>query len=173
MPVYQCVTAGVDLTDQQRDQIARGITTIHHEETQAPEPFIRVAFTPLPLGLMYTAGKVEPSVIVNAGIRYGRSEVTRRKIMGRLHQLIIEVTAEPVDHVVIVVSDTPNEWCMEAGIVLPEPTPEAEAAWFKELQVALPERLGARSPSAPSGHYDSRRQDQGAKLDAIGARDVG
>ena len=155
MPVYQCVTAGVDLTDEQRDRIAHGITTIHHDETQAPEPFIRVAFTPLPLGLMYTAGKIEPSVIVNAGIRYGRSEVTRRSIMSRLHELIVEVTGEPIDHVVIVVNDTPNEWCMEAGIVLPVPTPEAEAAWFKELQDKLPEKLGARSAAAPSADYDS------------------
>lgn len=149
MPVYQCVTAGVDLTDEQRDQIARGVTTIHHDETQAPEPFIRVAFTPLPLGLMYTAGKVEPSVIINGGIRYGRGEVTRRKIMTRLHQLVVDVTGVPIDHVVIVVSDTPNAWCMEAGIVLPEPTPEAEAAWFKQLQEKLPERLGANGSYVP------------------------
>lgn len=143
MPVYQCVTAGVDLTDDQRERIAQAITTIHHDETQAPEPFIRVAFTPLPLGLMYTAGKVEPSVIVQGGIRYGRGEAVRRNIMSRLHQLIVDTVDVNEDQVVVVVSDTPNGWAMEAGILMPEPTPEAEAAWFRQLQEKLPARLGA------------------------------
>ncbi|MCV7420558.1 tautomerase family protein [Mycobacterium yunnanensis] len=141
MPVYQCVTAGIDLTDDQRERIATGITTVHHDETGAPEPFIRVAFTPLPLGLMYTAGKVEPSIVISGGIRYGRSEVVRRQIMRRLHELAVEVTGSPEDHVLIVVSDTPNGWAMEAGIMMPEPFPEAEAAWFQALADKLPERF--------------------------------
>lgn len=142
MPIYQCVTSGIDLTDEQRDRIAHGITTIHHHETQAPEPFIRVAFMPLPLGLMYTAGKVEPSIIINGGIRAGRSELTRRQLMKRLHELVVEVVGVPIDQIVIVASDTPNGWALEAGIPMPEPTPEAEAAWFAELEKLLPERLG-------------------------------
>jgi phenylpyruvate tautomerase PptA (4-oxalocrotonate tautomerase family) len=141
MPVYNCVTAGIDLTDDQRQRIATGVTTIHHDETQAPEPFIRVAFTPLPMGLMYTAGKVEPSIIIDGGIRYGRGEAVRRRIMDRLHRLAVDVTGVPEDQVLIVVSDTPNAWAMEAGIVMPEPTPEAEAAWFHALEAKLPERF--------------------------------
>jgi phenylpyruvate tautomerase PptA (4-oxalocrotonate tautomerase family) len=143
MPVYQCVTAGIDLTEDQRDHIAKGITTIHHDETQAPEPFIRVAFTPLPMGLMYTAGKVETTVLISGGIRAGRSEVTRRNILKRLHQLVIDVIDVPLDHVVIVVNDVPNGWILEAGLPMPEPTPEAEAAWDAELRALLPERYAA------------------------------
>lgn len=140
MPVYQCVTAGIDLTENQRDRIAAGITTIHHEETQAPEPFIRVAFTPLPQGLMYTAGKVENTVLISGGIRAGRSEVTRRNILRRLHALVIDVVDVPIDQVVVVVNDVPNGWILEAGLPMPEPTPEAEAAWDAELRALLPER---------------------------------
>jgi phenylpyruvate tautomerase PptA (4-oxalocrotonate tautomerase family) len=141
MPIYQCVTAGIDLTEDQRDRIAHGITTIHHEETQAPEPFIRVAFTPLPQGLMYTAGKVESSVVISGGIRYGRSEVTRRNLLRRLHQLVVDVVGLPVDQIVVVASDVPNGWILEAGLPMPEPTPEAEAAWAAELEKLLPERF--------------------------------
>jgi phenylpyruvate tautomerase PptA (4-oxalocrotonate tautomerase family) len=147
MPVYQCVTAGIDLTDDQRERIAEGITTIHHDETQAPEPFIRVAFEPLPLGLMYTAGKIEPSIIITGGIRYGRGEAVRRRIMDRLHQLAIDVTGSPEDHILVVVSDVPNAWAMEAGIVMPEPTPEAEAAWFKQLEDKLGRPLNVPAQS--------------------------
>jgi phenylpyruvate tautomerase PptA (4-oxalocrotonate tautomerase family) len=143
MPLYQCVTAGVDLTDEQRDRLAYGITTIHHEETQAPEPFIRVAFMPLPLGLMYTAGKVERSVVVGGDIREGRPQETRLRIMSRLHDLIVEVTGIPVDQIVVAVKDIPNSWAMEAGIVMPEATPEAEAAWFAQLEELLPQRFAA------------------------------
>lgn len=141
MPIYQVVTAGVDLNEDQRDRIAHGITTIHHEETQAPEPFIRVFFMPLPGELAYTAGKVEPSVVINAGIRYGRSELTRRNLLRRLHELVVEVVGVPIDQIVVVASDTPNSWAFEAGIPMPEPTPEAEAAWFAELKRLAPERF--------------------------------
>lgn len=148
MPVYQCVTAGVDLTDDQRERIAHGITTIHHDETQAPEPFIRVAFEPLPLGLMYTAGKIEPSIIITGGIRYGRGEAVRRRIMDRLHQLAVEVTGSPEDQVLIVVQDVPNAWAMEAGIVMPEPTAEAEAEWARQLAEKLPHRFAGQPAGA-------------------------
>lgn len=150
MPVYQCVTSGVDLTADQRERIAVGITTIHRDETQAPEPFIRVAFEPLPLGLMYTAGKIEPSIIINAGIRYGRGEAVRKRIMERLHQLVLDVTGSPEDQVVIAVSDIPNAWAMEAGIVMPEPKAEAEAAWFHQLEQKLPHRFADQSVAAPA-----------------------
>lgn len=74
MPGYQFVHSGVPLELAERDRLARGITEIHHSETNAPEPFIRVGFEPLPLGTVYTGGEVSPSVLLNCGIRSGRSD---------------------------------------------------------------------------------------------------
>ena len=51
----------------------------------------------------------------------------------------------PIDQVVVVANDVPNGWILEAGLPMPEPTPEAAAAWSAELQKLLPERY------APAG----------------------
>ena len=138
MPIYQVVTSGVDLDRDQRDTLARRFTQVHHEVTQAPEPFIRIAFQPMPLGLMYTAGEIEPSLVLHAGCRAGRSETTRHELMRKLYAVIREVTDLPPNQIFIAVTDTPSSWLMEAGLVLPEPTHEAEAAWMKQLQQLFP-----------------------------------
>lgn len=136
MPVYQFAAIGVPLEEEQRDRLAEGITRIHSEETQAPEPFIRVVFMPVPYGLGYTAGGVAPSVIVNGGIRAGRSDATRHAIMHRIHALVLEVVDIPSGQIVISTNDLPSNWLMEAGLIMPQPIPEDEAAWFERLEAA-------------------------------------
>lgn len=92
VPVYQFAHSGVPLGRAERDRLARGITEIHHSETNAPEPFVRVVFEPMPLGTVYTAGEVSPSVLLNCGIRAGRSGAIRRRIIHRCYDLVSEVT---------------------------------------------------------------------------------
>ena len=138
MPIYQVVTSGVDLSQEQRATLARRFTETHHENTKAPEPFIRVVFTPMPLGLMFTAGEVAPSFVLGAGCRAGRSEVTRRKLMTDLYNVIREVTDLPPDQIFVAVTDTPSSWVMEAGLVLPEPVAEDEAVWMQKLSELFP-----------------------------------
>lgn len=138
MPVYQLIHSGIPLSPENRRDLAQGITAIHHDETNAPEPFIRVVFTPLPLGSIYMAGEVAPSVLLNCGIRAGRSHATRQRIITRCYDLLSKVTQAPPDQLFVVVTEGPSEWIMEAGYFLPEPTDEAEAAWIKQLQDTFP-----------------------------------
>jgi phenylpyruvate tautomerase PptA (4-oxalocrotonate tautomerase family) len=138
MPVYQVVTSGIDLTQEQRDSLAKRLTETHHEVTQAPEPFVRIVFQPMPLGLMYTAGEITPSLVLAAGCRGGRSDATRTELMNKLYGVINDITGLPGDQVVVAMSDTPSSWLMEGGLSMPEPVPEAEAAWMKELQKQFP-----------------------------------
>ena len=140
MPIYQVVTSGVELSKEQRDTLAKRFTATHHDVTQAPEPFVRVVFQPMPLGLMYTAGEIEPSFILNAGCRGGRSEETRHDLMNRLYAVIREVVDLPPDQIFVAATDTPASWCMEAGLILPDTNHEAEAAWMRELQEMFPGR---------------------------------
>lgn len=134
MPVYQCATQTDFLDAGQRDRLAKGITTIHSEETNAPEPFIRVVFAEQEPGYAYTAGQPAASVIVHGSIRAGRTQETRETIMHRVHELVLEVTDASPEQIVIAIMDFPSQWGMEAGFVIPEPTPEAEAEWLKQLQ---------------------------------------
>ena len=136
MPVYQCATIGLQLDDSQFDRLAEGITKIHSEETQAPEPFIRVVITPMPQQFGYTAGVRAASVIVSAGIRSGRSDATRHAIMHRIHKLVREVTGVADGQIVIATIDHNSNNLMEAGLIMPQANPEDEAAWFKKLEDA-------------------------------------
>lgn len=138
MPVYQVVTSGIELTQEQRDTLARRLTDTHHTVTQAPEPFVRVVFQPMPLGLVYTAGEVAPSLILAAGCRGGRSDATRSELMRKLYDVVHDVTGLPGDQVVVAMGDTPSSWLMEGGLVMPEPTPQAENAWMHELMQQFP-----------------------------------
>ena len=138
MPVYQVVTSGIELTQEQRQTLAKRLTETHHEVTQAPEPFVRIAFQPMPLGLMFTAGEVAPSLVLAAGCRGGRSDATRSELMQKLYDVIHDVTGLPGDQVVVAMSDTPSSWLMEGGLVMPEPTPAAERAWMQQLTEQFP-----------------------------------
>jgi hypothetical protein len=42
----------------------------------------------MPLGLVYTAGRVEPSLILLAGCRGGRAEQTRQVLMQKLYEVV-------------------------------------------------------------------------------------
>ena len=138
MPVYQIVTSGVELDEEQRTTLATGITRTHHEITGAPDPFIRVAFTPMPLGLMYTAGRIEPSFVLVGSCRAGRSDQTRHELLLKLYDVIQGVVDLPPDQVLVAINETPSSWLMEGGLVLPEPTHDAEVAWMKQLSEMFP-----------------------------------
>lgn len=150
MPIYQVATSGVELDRDQRDTLARRFTATHHEVTGAPDPFIRVVFQPMPLGLMYTAGEVEPSFVLVAGCRAGRSDDVRHELMRRLYAIVREVTDLRPDQIFVAATDTPSSWLMEAGMILPEPDPASEAAWMQELRDRYPDLPAAHAvPAGP------------------------
>jgi phenylpyruvate tautomerase PptA (4-oxalocrotonate tautomerase family) len=143
MPIYQVATSRIELTKDQRDTLAERFTETHHEVIRALERLIRIVFQPMPLGLMYTAGEIAPSFILLAGCRGGRTDETRHELMNKLYAVIREVTGLPGDQIVVVATDTPPSWTMEAGIVLPETNREAESAWIAELAQKFPGKYDA------------------------------
>jgi phenylpyruvate tautomerase PptA (4-oxalocrotonate tautomerase family) len=138
MPVYQITTSGVDLSQEQRDTLAQQITRTHHDVTGAPDPFIRVVFTPMPLGVMYTAGRIEPSIILHGACRAGRSDQTRHELLHTLYDVLQKVVDLPPDQVLVAINETESSWLMEGGLELPPPTHEAEVAWMKQLNEIFP-----------------------------------
>ena len=93
-------------------------------------------FTPIPQQFGYTAGVRAPSVIVHAGIRSGRWDITRHAIMHRIHDLIRDVTGIAAGQIVIATGDHNSNNLMEAGLIMPQANPEDEASWFKKLEHA-------------------------------------
>lgn len=138
MPIYQLVHSGIPLSLGERDRLAQGILAIHHSETNAPEPFVRVVFNPAPLGTIYTAGRIAPSLVLSCGIRAGRTVETKQRIIQRCYELLVDVTHAAPDQILVVVEESASSQIMEAGMIMPEPNDEAEAAWVAELQRRYP-----------------------------------
>ena len=138
MPVYTVATELGLLNAEQREKLAVGITTIHGEETGAPEPLIHVVFTGYPQGVAWSSSKPGAPNVINASIRAGRSEEVRVRMMTRMTDLMCEVAGVSERDVIVGLFDFPPHWAMEAGMVLPPTEKQAEAAWDAEFYVRYP-----------------------------------
>ena len=161
MPIYQYVHSGAPLTMLERDQIAKGILHIHHSVTNAPEPFVRVVFQAVPIGMIYTAGEIAPSVILNCQIRAGRTQEQRQELLTRCYELVAGITKLAPDQIVINIGETPGPDIMEAGLILPHPNDEAEAEWIDKLQSTYPGQyddwgIDGKRPADPEPSATSR-----------------
>jgi phenylpyruvate tautomerase PptA (4-oxalocrotonate tautomerase family) len=137
MPVYQCVTSQT-LSPELKGAIAKEITRIHVEFTAAPEPFVNVVFSDLPLGSHYLAGAVrENGTLINAIVRAGRSLETRQALLKSLSAAWSRLTGQPERKLVIRVEEADAETIMEAGLIMPRPG--EETAWMAANKAALGE----------------------------------
>lgn len=136
MPVYEVTTTQGTLDAEQRSKLAAEITKVHTEETGSPAAFVQVVFPELPAGHSYTAGTEATPAIIRGQIRAGRAPSVRHAIITRLFDFYAELTGASRMSILVAVLDVPAQWAMEAGYILPEPTPEEEAAWFARIETA-------------------------------------
>jgi phenylpyruvate tautomerase PptA (4-oxalocrotonate tautomerase family) len=141
MPIYQCSTSKA-LSPQLKAAIAKEFTRIHVEFTAAPEPFVNVVFSDLPLGSHYLAGAVrENGTLINAIVRAGRTLETRQGLLKSLSAAWSRLTGQPERNLVIRVEEADAATIMEAGLIMPQPG--AEAAWFEANKAVLGETSAA------------------------------
>jgi phenylpyruvate tautomerase PptA (4-oxalocrotonate tautomerase family) len=141
MPIYQCVTSKT-LSPETKAAIAKEITRIHVEFTAAPEPFINVVFSDLPLGSHYLAGAVrENGTLINAIVRAGRTLETRQALLKSLSAAWSRLTGQPERNLILKVEEADPAVIMEAGLIMPRPG--EEAAWMEANKTALGELLAA------------------------------
>lgn len=135
MPIYQCATSK-SLSPEAKAAIAREITHIHIEWTGAPEAFVNVVFSELPLGSHYLAGAIrENGTLINAIVRAGRTLETRQALLKSLSAAWSRLTGQPERNLVIKVEEADAATIMEAGLIMPRPG--EEAAWFAANKAAL------------------------------------
>jgi phenylpyruvate tautomerase PptA (4-oxalocrotonate tautomerase family) len=128
MPLYEILTTKGTLDVNKREKLAAHIVKVHTEETGSPADFVQVIFPELPAAHSYTAGSVATPHIIRAQIRAGRPITVRHAIIKRLFDFYSELTGADAMEIVIAVMDVPAQWAMEGGMIMPEPTREAEAA---------------------------------------------
>ncbi|MDG4668782.1 tautomerase family protein [Mycobacterium sp. 236(2023)] len=136
MPLYECATTEGALTDEQRAEIADGITRAHVDITGAPFEFVHVAFPELPAGRTFTGGKPASPILIRGNIRAGRTDEVRHELMRRIYEIVSTVTGIEPTRLLVAVADFPPNWAMEAGMILPATTPEAEQEFIAKLRSA-------------------------------------
>jgi len=134
MPIYEVLTTEGTLDADKREKLAAHIVKVHTEETGSPAAFVHVLFPELPPGHSFTAGTVAAPNIIRAQIRAGRPTTVRHAIIQRLFDFYSELTGAGGLEILVAVIDVPAQWAMEGGMIMPEPTREAETEWFAKLE---------------------------------------
>jgi phenylpyruvate tautomerase PptA (4-oxalocrotonate tautomerase family) len=142
MPTYVCSTAAGRLTPTQKTDIVRCITTVHHEETDAPRYLVQVIFYEIASGNHYIAGELARAdqIWIRGDLRSGRTEEQKGKILRRILQGVAKSAAAAEEAVWVYLSDIPATNISEYGRILP--LPGNEDAWFAALSDPLKTRLG-------------------------------
>ena len=116
MPIYQCITPAGTVPDAVRPQIAKEITRLHVEATNAPPSFVHVIILDVPPGVHYTAGEPDThTTLINGTIRAGRSLAVRQNLMKAISQSWSSLTGQPEEQLLINITEVDASTVMEAG----------------------------------------------------------
>jgi 4-oxalocrotonate tautomerase family enzyme len=135
MPQYHCLVQQGRLSGEKKAEVAREITRIHCDLTNAPKHFVHVIFREVAPGDWFTADKQSSFSIVNAFIRAGRSDEQKQKLLTQISSAWSKVTGQTERELVVTITDIRSETWMEAGQIMPPPGGEKE--WFARLGIAI------------------------------------
>lgn len=124
MPLYLCLAETGRVPEAVKEPIANAFTEIHCGLTFAPPSFVHVYFIESERG----SGGVPPFTIVG-NIRADRTEQTKDKIIDQMRRSMAGHLGVGIDQVTMTISETPANWTMEGGHLLPDPG--EEDAWME------------------------------------------
>jgi phenylpyruvate tautomerase PptA (4-oxalocrotonate tautomerase family) len=142
VPTYVCSAVAGRLTSDQKAEIVRSITAIHHEETGAPRYLVQVIFYDVAQGGCYIAGQPAPAdqIWIRGDIRSGRTNEQRSRMLRRIMHDVGKASGAEEETGWVYLSEIPAENIAEYGrLLLP---PGSEGAWFSSLPDATREKLG-------------------------------
>lgn len=133
MPTYVCTTLEGRLSPAQKQKIAREITRIHCEATQAPGYFAQVIFDAVKPGNYFVGGKplAHDQVFVHGRIRTGRASQTKTRMIKDMAAAVARAADIASTGVWVYVGELPARQLIEGGHVLPEPGDEEK--WLSAL----------------------------------------
>jgi phenylpyruvate tautomerase PptA (4-oxalocrotonate tautomerase family) len=124
MPLYRCSVAPGLSSYEQRSRIAKEVTRIHCEVTDALAGFVHAFFADDRDGRL-PAGK---RAVLLGSIRRGRTPEQKQRLRDEMARALADTLGVALDEVAVVVVEVPARWVMEGGRVLPEPG--EDAAWL-------------------------------------------
>jgi phenylpyruvate tautomerase PptA (4-oxalocrotonate tautomerase family) len=134
MPVYRTTLREGVSSEKQRAQISNEIVRVHCGVTGAPECFVNTYFSEVgPKGPEVGSGNIPKGNVafIHATIRAGRTDADKAEIVSDLTAFVAKTLGCPPKEVTVVTEDIPAHWCMEGGVILPDPGSPEEEEWKK------------------------------------------
>jgi phenylpyruvate tautomerase PptA (4-oxalocrotonate tautomerase family) len=128
MPVYTCTTTTSTLTSGIKRALANEIGRIHAEINHVPSTYVNVVFHELPPGGIYTDGEAANPVLVNGWVRSGHPDDKTTRLATEIAAAVSRIVNIDPDRVLMVIQNSPAQFAIEGGRILPEPG--QEQAWL-------------------------------------------
>lgn len=141
MPTYTITTLQGRLQPEQKSNIAREITRIHHEVTRAPSFFAQVLFIEVPPGNLFLGGAPlsTDQIFVHGQIGDGRTAEQKSELIRQILAATSSISQTSKFHVWVYIVDLVPAQMAEFGHILPASGKEQE--WMAALSREDRERM--------------------------------
>ena len=141
MPTYTVKYSNINLSQKQKNSIAKDITNSHSKFTGANTFFAQVIFQKNEKDAHFMGGKLikTKEIFLNGQIRAGRTSRVKKQLILGLRKILIKNTKLQSDFVWVYLEDLLPDQMIEYGEVLPKSGQEKK--WFNSLSSRLKKRL--------------------------------
>ena len=141
MPTYTVKYSNINLSQKQKNSIAKDITNAHSKYTGANNFFAQVIFQKNEKDAHFMGGKLVKTkeIFLNGQIRAGRTSRVKKKLILGLKKILIKNTKLRSDFIWVYLEDLLPDQMIEYGEVLPKSGNEKK--WFNSLSSSLRKRL--------------------------------